>query len=146
MSCPFRICSSACLWRPTTSGVLIDWPRLRIAPGAKPVRKVYYNIPVTALGVAVALIIGGIEVTSIFVDKLDITAGPVALVGSLDLNVVGFYIVGLFILTWLVALAVWKFGRIEDKWEAGLIGVRPALEASFEGELDLSLDDDLRVG
>jgi high-affinity nickel-transport protein len=113
---------------------------------SKPVRKVYYNIAVTALGVAVALIIGGIEVTSIFVDKLGITGGPVALIGGLDLNVVGFYIVGLFVLTWLVALAVWRFGHIEEKWEAGLMGVEPVIEAALESGLELTLDDDLRVG
>ena len=77
---------------------------------AKPVRKVYYNITITSLSVAVALIIGTIEVVSIVVEKLDITSGPLAWIGTLDLNYVGFAIVGLFVLTWVVALAVWHFG------------------------------------
>jgi high-affinity nickel-transport protein len=112
---------------------------------SKPVRKVYYNITITALSVAVALIIGTIEVLSIFVDKLDITSGPVAWVGRLDLNVVGFAIVGLFVLTWAIALAVWHFGRIEEKWEAGLAGVDPAIELGLERTLDLTLDDELSL-
>ncbi len=87
---------------------------------SKPVRKVFYNIIITALSVAVALIIGGIELISILTDELAITTGPLATVGSLDLNHVGYAIAALFVLTWAVALAVWKFGRIEEKWTAGM--------------------------
>jgi high-affinity nickel-transport protein len=87
---------------------------------SKPVRKVYYNLTVTALSVAVALIIGTIELVSILTTKLDITSGPLAWLGSLDLNNVGFFIVGLFVLTWVVALAIWRYGRVEEKWSANL--------------------------
>ena len=126
----------------------IDGCFMNVAYGwafSQPVRKVYYNITVTALGVAVALIIGGIEVLSIFVEKLDIESGPIAAIGNLDLNMVGFYIVGLFVLTWIVALLVWKFGRIEERWSAGMMGVDPQLEASLEAGLELTLDEDLGV-
>jgi high-affinity nickel-transport protein len=88
---------------------------------SKPVRKVYYNITITALSVAVALIIGTIELVSILADKLGIASGPLAVIAGLDLNIVGYAIVGLFVLTWAVALAVWKYGRIEEKWTAGLV-------------------------
>ena len=37
-----------------------------------------------------------------------------------DLNVVGYAMVGLFALTWAVALAVWRFGHVEEKWSARL--------------------------
>jgi high-affinity nickel-transport protein len=87
---------------------------------SRPIRKVYYNITVTALSVAVALIIGTVELLSILGEKLSITSGPVAWIGSLDLNNVGFAIVGLFVVTWLVALAVWRYGRIEERWSRGL--------------------------
>ena len=87
---------------------------------SKPVRKVYYNITITGLSVAVALNIGTIELDSILVEKLGITSGPLAALGRLDLNFVGYAIVGLFVVTWLVALAVWRLGRIEEKWTAGL--------------------------
>ncbi|GAB3136574.1 HoxN/HupN/NixA family nickel/cobalt transporter [Amycolatopsis stemonae] len=87
---------------------------------AKPVRKIFYNITVTALSVAVALVIGTIELVSILTEKLDITSGPLAAIASVDLDYVGFGIVGLFVLTWVVALAVWRFGRIEEKWSAKL--------------------------
>ncbi|MGX6601407.1 HoxN/HupN/NixA family nickel/cobalt transporter [Micromonosporaceae bacterium Da 78-11] len=87
---------------------------------AKPVRKVYYNLTITGLSVAVALLIGTIELLSIVTEKFGITSGPLAAIGGLDLNYVGFVIVGLFVLTWVVALLIWRFGRIEEKWDARL--------------------------
>jgi nickel/cobalt transporter (NiCoT) family protein len=87
---------------------------------AEPVRKVYYNMTITGLSVAVALIIGTIELVSIVTDKLDIRSGPLAAIGGLNLNYVGFVIAGLFVLTWAVALLVWRYARIEEKWTARL--------------------------
>jgi high-affinity nickel-transport protein len=83
---------------------------------SQPVRKVYYNLTITGLSVAVALIIGGVELISILVEKLHITSGPLAAIGGLDLNSVGYAIVALFALTWLVAGLIWRFGRIEQRW------------------------------
>jgi high-affinity nickel-transport protein len=83
---------------------------------SQPVRKVYYNLTVTGLSVAVALIIGGIELCTILVDKLDITSGPLAAIAHLNMDNVGYAIVGLFALTWLVAVLVWRYGRIEQRW------------------------------
>jgi high-affinity nickel-transport protein len=87
---------------------------------SKPVRKVYYNITITGLSVAVALLIGSIELDSILTDTFRITTGPLAAIAGLDLNYVGYGIVGLFIATWLIAFGVWKYGRIEEKWTARL--------------------------
>jgi nickel/cobalt transporter (NiCoT) family protein len=95
---------------------------------SKPVRKVFYNITITGLSVAVALIIGVIEIISIVTDRLHIDSGPLAWIGSAPLDYVGYAIVGLFVLTWAVAIAVWKFGRIEEKWSAGLRGAEPVEE------------------
>lgn len=86
------------------------WANLR------PVRKVYYNIAITGLSVAVALVIGGIELISVLAEKLGIDSGPLAAVAALDLGDVGFLMVGLFAVAWVVAIAVWKFGRIEERW------------------------------
>jgi high-affinity nickel-transport protein len=87
---------------------------------SKPVRKVYYNITVTGLSVAVALIIGGIELISIITERFGITTGVLAAIGSLDLNYVGYAIVALFVVTWLIAVAVWRVARIEDRWTTDL--------------------------
>src|SRR3954452_6512722 len=87
---------------------------------SKPVRKVYYNMTITGLSVAVALLIGTIELISVLTDKLSIDSGPLAAIGGVDLNLVGYGIVGLFVATWALALAVWHFGRIEERWSARL--------------------------
>jgi high-affinity nickel-transport protein len=87
---------------------------------SKPVRKVFYNIAITGLSVAVALIIGSIELLSVLADKLSLTGGLWDFVSNLDLNLVGYAIVALFVLTWAVALSVWHFGRIEERWSAAL--------------------------
>ena len=82
----------------------------------KPVRKVFYNLTVTVLSVAVALVIGVIVLIGLLTDRLGIESGPLAWIGSFDLELVGFIIVGLFVLTWAIALAVWRYGRIEERW------------------------------
>jgi nickel/cobalt transporter (NiCoT) family protein len=87
---------------------------------AQPVRKIYYNITVTALSVAVALIIGTIELVSVLADQVGINSGPIAWIAHLNLNYVGYAIVGLFVLTWVVSLVVWRLAHIEDKWSAQL--------------------------
>ncbi len=93
---------------------------------SKPVRKVYYNITITGLSVAVALVVGIIEIISIVTEKMHITHGPLAWIGSLDLNRVGYAIVAMFVLTWVIALGVWRFGRIEQKWNAHMVDADPA--------------------
>lgn len=84
----------------------------------QPVRKVYYNLTVTVLSVIVALVIGVIVLAGLLVERLGITTGPLAFIGSADLEFVGFAIVGLFVLSWVVALGIWRFGRIEERWAA----------------------------
>jgi high-affinity nickel-transport protein len=87
---------------------------------ARPVRKVFYNITITAISIAVALIIGTIELLSVLADQANITTGPIAAIASIPLDYAGYGIVGLFFLAWITALAVWRFGRIEEKWSVHL--------------------------
>jgi high-affinity nickel-transport protein len=83
---------------------------------SQPVRKVFYNLAVTGLSVAVALVIGTIELLSIAADRLALSGGFWGWVAGIDLNSLGYVVFGLFVATWAVALAVWRFGRIEDRW------------------------------
>ena len=87
---------------------------------SQPVRKVYYNIVITGLSVAVALIIGSFELLGQLASQLGWTGGFWDWVGGIDLNTIGFVIVGLFALTWVAALLIWKYARIEHKWNARL--------------------------
>jgi nickel/cobalt transporter (NiCoT) family protein len=83
---------------------------------ANPVRKIYYNITITGLSVAVALLIGSIELLGLFAGQLGWRGPFWDWLGGLDLNIVGFVIVGMFVVTWAIALLVWRYGRIEEKW------------------------------
>ncbi|MGY2028909.1 Nickel transporter NicT [Nocardia gipuzkoensis] len=87
---------------------------------AQPVRKIYYNLVITGLSVAVAFLIGGQEIVSILAEKLEVDSGIVAWIGNLDLGDLGYIIVGLFVLTWAVAIAVWRFAGVERRWQDGL--------------------------
>ena len=75
----------------------------------QPVRELFYNVVVTGLSVAVALVVGSIELLGV----LDV-------IGDIDLNLVGYVVVGLFVLTWALALGVWRYGRIEERWSTGV--------------------------
>jgi nickel/cobalt transporter (NiCoT) family protein len=86
----------------------------------KPVRKVFYNLTITVLSVTVALVIGALVLVGLLVERLSIEFGPLVWLASLDLEFVGFAIVGLFVVTWGLAVAVWRFGRIEEKWSRGV--------------------------
>ncbi len=92
---------------------------------SKPVRKVFYNIAITGLSVAVALIIGTIEIVAVVGEKLSLTHGIFGYVARIDLNHVGYAIVALFVITWVVAGSVWRFGRVEERWSAKLQPTEP---------------------
>src|SRR5439155_15083584 len=83
---------------------------------AEPARKLYYNLMITGLSVAVALLVGSIELLSVATSELGLTGGAWAWVAGVGLNTVGYLIVGLFVLTWALALVVWRFGRIDERW------------------------------
>lgn len=86
----------------------------------KPVRKVYYNLTITAISVTVALVIGTVELAGVLAEQTGAERGPLATVGAIPLDGAGYAIVGLFVAAWLVALLVWRVGRIEERWSARL--------------------------
>ena len=105
---------------------------------SKPIRKVYYNITITGLSVAVAFCIGTIELFGLLGQEAHLHGSVWSWLGAFNLNRAGFYIVGLFVVVWAVALLVWRFGRIEARWEAaaGRSRPRPAVEPAHLGGLE----------
>jgi len=83
---------------------------------SKPVRKVYYNIVITGLSVGVALFVGGLEICQVIADQLNLTGFFWDYAAGFDLNSAGYIIVGLFVVVWAIALLLWKYGKIEDRW------------------------------
>jgi nickel/cobalt transporter (NiCoT) family protein len=88
----------------------------------RPVRKVFYNLTITSISVAMALTIGTIQLATVVVEQVGITTGPLAWLANLPLANAGYGIVAFFAFAWLAAWGIWRFGKIEEKWAAGLAG------------------------
>src|SRR3954470_8326633 len=103
----------------------VDGVFMNVAYGwafANPVRKVFYNITITSISVAVALIIGTIELAGVLAEQADITSGPISALADVPLDYAGYGIVALFVFAWTIAMLVWRFGRIEERWSSDLAG------------------------
>ncbi len=87
---------------------------------SNPIRKIYYNITVTTLSVAVALLVGTVELLQVAAAKLALGGGIWRVLDELDFSTLGYGIVGLFVLTWAASLALWRARRIEQRWSAFL--------------------------
>ena len=85
---------------------------------ATPIRKVFYNLTITSLSVFVALFIGVIEVVQILIQVLGLRGGPFDAAATSMLSVAGYVIVAAFVVTWAVALVIYKVRRIDERWNA----------------------------
>ena len=97
----------------------IDGSAMSLAYGwafSQPVRKVYYNIIITGLSVATALFIGGLEISQVISNQLNLTGGYWDAANSLELNTAGYYIVAGFVIVWAIALIYWRVGKVEQRW------------------------------
>ncbi len=114
LSLPILFAAGMCLFD-TADGCFMnfayDWAF------ARPVRKVYYNLTITGLSVFVAFFIGTVEILGLIEQEYRLGGGFWTFMGNFDINKAGFVVVGVFVLTWAVALAVWHFGKIEQKWD-----------------------------
>ena len=79
----------------------------------KPIRKVYYNLTVTVISVAVAFGIGGIELLGVVAGEFGLSGGFWDWIGNLDFETVGYVIIGLFVVTWLLAMAYYRYRGFE---------------------------------
>jgi high-affinity nickel-transport protein len=98
----------------TTDGVLMskayNWAFLN------PLRKIFYNITTTGLSVAVALLVGTIELLQVLIGVFDLNGRFFDFIAGLNFGMLGYLIVGMFLLAWALSVACWKFGRIEQRY------------------------------
>jgi nickel/cobalt transporter (NiCoT) family protein len=87
---------------------------------SRPVRKVFYNLAVTGLSVAVALVIGTVELGGLVASKLSLSGSFWSWFENIDINALGLMIAGMFLATWAIALSVWRYGRIEERWGSSI--------------------------
>jgi high-affinity nickel-transport protein len=81
-----------------------------------PLRKLWYNLTMTASSVLVALLIGGIEVLGLLADQLGLDGGFWSLVGDLndDLTNFGFVVIGIFVLAWAASALIYRWRGYEQ--------------------------------
>ena len=82
----------------------------------KPVRKLYYNMTITLVSVVVAMVVGGIEALGLLAGQFGFTGGVWDLVRKLNDNfgALGYFIIGIFALSWIVSFAIYKWKRFDD--------------------------------
>ncbi|MGO4326072.1 HoxN/HupN/NixA family nickel/cobalt transporter [Cupriavidus sp. 2TAF22] len=82
----------------------------------KPIRKLYYNMTITLVSVVVAVVIGGIEALGLIADKLGLEGGLWDVVGELNAHfgMLGYVIIGVFVLSWLVSMVVYRVRRYDE--------------------------------
>lgn len=97
----------------TTDGVLMvkayNWAFVN------PLRKIFYNITTTGLSIAVAFLIGTVELAQVFIKLLGVTTPLANSIARIEFGSLGYLIVGLFLCAWAASAAVWKFGRFEHR-------------------------------
>jgi high-affinity nickel-transport protein len=98
----------------------------------RPVRRVYYNLAITGLSVAVAFAIGTIEVLQVLGSEFRLTGWLSAWARTFSINTAGFIVVALFVVVWAVALGFWHFGGVETRWERHL-AQRPEVSETSNG-------------
>src|SRR5437899_1546091 len=87
---------------------------------SNPVRRVFYNLTITALSVFVALFVGLFELSQLLVQQLELRGGVWDAIAGMDIGVMGFVIVGAFVVTWVGAFLIYTSQHIEDRWSAAL--------------------------
>ncbi|MGA3352239.1 MAG: HoxN/HupN/NixA family nickel/cobalt transporter [Acidimicrobiales bacterium] len=108
---------------------------------SKPIRKVYYNIIITGLSVAVAFVIGTIELVGLLSTEFDLHGAFWDTMANFNINRAGFIIVGMFVVTWVIALAIWRYGHIEARWDRSADLSRAEAAASVRLERGLEAVD-----
>lgn len=86
---------------------------------AAPVRRIYYNLTITLLSVAVAFLVGGVGLASLMARTIESDSGALGWIAGLEFENLGFFIVGMLVLTWLAAVAYWRLANVETRYGQG---------------------------
>ncbi len=104
---------------------------------SNPVRKVFYNLTITGLSVAVAFFVGTVEILGLIGQEANLKSPFWSIARGFNINTAGFVIVALFVVTWALALVYWRVARVEEKW--------CAVHAKTETVEDVPVDADVDV-
>ena len=87
---------------------------------SEPARKVFYNLVITGLSVAVALVIGTVELAGLVAHEVKARGSFWSWLENINMSALGLVIGAMFAATWVLALLVWRYGRVEERWRARL--------------------------
>ena len=93
-----------------------DGVAMRLAYGwafLNPLRKIYYNLTITLTSVLVAWVVGGIELLQVLSSKLNWSGFFWSWLNELNFEIIGFAIIGLFMVSWAVSFGYWKFKHLD---------------------------------
>lgn len=84
-----------------------------------PIRKIWYNLTITAISVVVALMIGGIEALGLIADKLRLEGAFWGGIADLNESLAkfGYLVVGVFLVSWALSFALYRWQRLEQPIE-----------------------------
>jgi len=83
----------------------------------KPIRKIYYNLTVTIISVAVAFAIGGVELLQVLSNELKLSGPFWSGLKTLDFETMGFGIIAIFVISWAASIAYWKYRRYDELYQ-----------------------------
>lgn len=86
-----------------------------------PLRKIYYNLTTTSVSIFIALAIGTLQLVHVATDVFSLEEiQPFKALSGLELAGLGYWIVGTFVLAWLISVAIWRVGRYEARYSSGI--------------------------
>lgn len=98
----------------TTDGVLMtkayNWAFVN------PLRRIFYNLTTTSLSIAVALVIGSVELLQVLATALKLHGHGHGFdfIASFDFSTLGYWVVGMFLLAWIASMTIWKLGHFDQ--------------------------------
>ncbi len=93
-----------------------DGVAMRMAYGwafLNPVRKIYYNLTVTVISVLVAWAIGTVELLQVLSSELNLNGLFWSSLRTLNFEMIGFGIIGIFVVSWLASLGYWQYKKYD---------------------------------
>lgn len=81
-----------------------------------PIRKIWYNLTITAISVVVAVLIGGIEALGLLADKLELKGTIWTAISDLNgsLASFGYLVVGVFLASWVLSFVIYRWKQLEQ--------------------------------
>jgi nickel/cobalt transporter (NiCoT) family protein len=91
-----------------------------------PIRKIWYNLTITAISVVVALMIGGIEALGLVGGKLGLEGVFWDSIGGLNQGLAnsGYLVVGVFVASWAISYFIYRWQRLDQPLAGRVQGAR----------------------